>query len=775
MQKKLISGKTRRFACMVFAIILAFLLLLFSGCATADQAVGTLASNPNDSGVSVGADNPDNATPEPFGGVDVGAVSPIPIEGASIAVSVGEIDILDNGIYYIAEDSAPAPTGYDPADYTVEFTIANNGTFDVSNLSTTLTSALERTLSVFEITEPADTELAAGGSPYNSTTFEAMPVSGLSPGTYTDFVNVDYEDPNAAAGEFVFEISFTVAAAPPPIVDAETPAIGSQPQSTTVTTGQTVNLTVAASVSDGGSLSYQWFSNTTSSNTGGTAVASGGTSSTLSVPTGTAGTFYYYVVVTNTNTNVTGAQTASITSNTATVVVNAASVAPTITSANNTAVTFGTGGNFQVAATGTTPITFSVTGAPAGVTINNSTGLITIVSTVPAGTYTFALTASNGISPNPVQNFTLTVNRAPIANAGINVTAPAVNSSPDPAATIATGTGQFTAGAVTWDPFTAVFASDTQYTASMTLTASENNTFTGGLTGFATINGNPATVTNNTGTAVTLSFRFPAIPGAGGGNVEPQPTRTVPADGGSVMVGFTQVGSAVNLDLNQGTIDELLNNAANHTVMIDMTSLPWANESIKPAAALEQIARAGFALELSLPQGTALFDAPALVSITDQAGSENIGLLLSQAGRAELTQEQRNAVGPDDQVFSIRLAAGPQDIRDFNGIITITLPYSGTYPVKVWYLDAQGVLNEIKSYSYDPAAGTVSFTTSHLSFYVVGPYTEDVTPPVNSEPQPGAAVAQPLAGGTLALLIIIIAVAAAVVVFGIRKIRAKSN
>ena len=766
MRKKLISRKSQHFAGIIITLILTMTFLLLSGCATTDEPVVMGSGNPNDGVVAVGADNPEGVSPEPISGT---ATLPLPVEWSPIAVSVGDTELVDSETFYITKDSDPAQPGYDPADYTVEFTIANIGTFDLSDLSTALKSVLEKTIPDFEITEPADTELAAGGTFFNSTTFEVMPVIGLLPGTYTDVVMIDCEDSDANAWEFVFDISFTVAA---PAFDAETPRIDSQPQDTTVTTGQAVTLLVAASVTDGGTLSYQWYSNQTNSNTGGPAVG-GGTSSTFAAPTGTAGTFYYYAVVTNTNTNATGAQTAAAASNAATVVVNAAPAAPAITTADNTGVVFGIGGSFQVAASGATPVTFSLTGAPSGVTINSSTGLLSIVSTVPAGSYPFMITAGNGISPNATQNFTLTVSRAPVANAGINVTAPAVGNSPVTTATIATGTGQFTIGAVTWDPFTATFASDTRYTASLVLTASENFTFTGGLTGFATINGIAAAVTNNTGTAVTLSFQFPAIPGAGDNNGGTPPERTVPADGGSVMVGFTQDGSAVNLDLNQGTVDELLSNASHDTINIDMTGLPWANESVKPAAALAQIAGAGFALELSLPQGTALFDAPSLTSITQQAGGENIGFLLNQAGMADLTQEQRNALGSDDVIYSIRLASGSQVIRELNGNLTVTLHYGGTLPVAVWYLDSQGVLEKMDS-TYDTPTNTVSFTTDHLSFYVVGPDAAAAPPPENGD-LTEVTVSQPFSGGTLALLIAIIAVAAAVTVFGIRKIRSKTD
>ena len=104
------------------------------------------------------------------------------------------------------------------------------------------------------------------------------------------------------------------------LVNAETPVISGQPQGATVTQNGNVNLSVTASINDGGTLSYQWYSNTVNSNTGGTPV--GENSNSFSPPTNTVGTMYYYVVVKNDNTNVNGAQTVSVTSNVIAVTVN---------------------------------------------------------------------------------------------------------------------------------------------------------------------------------------------------------------------------------------------------------------------------------------------------------------------------------------------------------------------------------------------------------------------------------------------------------------------
>lgn len=84
-------------------------------------------------------------------------------------------------------------------------------------------------------------------------------------------------------------------------------------------------LSVTASVSDGGTLSYQWYSNTTATNTGGTLI-SGATSADYTPSTAVAGTLYYYCVVTNT---LAGHSPVSATSNVSgAIIVNSSCPAP---------------------------------------------------------------------------------------------------------------------------------------------------------------------------------------------------------------------------------------------------------------------------------------------------------------------------------------------------------------------------------------------------------------------------------------------------------------
>ncbi|MFT4106391.1 MAG: S-layer homology domain-containing protein [Lacrimispora sp.] len=66
--------------------------------------------------------------------------------------------------------------------------------------------------------------------------------------------------------------------------------------------------------------------------------------------------------------------------------------------------------SFQVQATGQTPFSFSLIGAPTGVSIEN-TGFVFLDGTTPAGTHTFTIKVSNDSPPDAMQNFTLIVTR----------------------------------------------------------------------------------------------------------------------------------------------------------------------------------------------------------------------------------------------------------------------------------------------------------------------------------------------------------------------------
>lgn len=189
-----------------------------------------------------------------------------------------------------------------------------------------------------------------------------------------------------------------------PVTITEPPAITTQPTDQNVPAGSTATFTAAASGYPAPTVQWQVSTDGGSTFTN----ISNATSTTLSF-TATAGDAgnQYRAVFTN------GSGTAT---------TNPASLseqqAPAFTSGNSATFTAGSSGSFAVTTSGFPNATLSESGAlPSGVTFtDNGNGTGTLAGTPAAGTggsYPITLTASNGVSPDATQSFTLTVTEAP--------------------------------------------------------------------------------------------------------------------------------------------------------------------------------------------------------------------------------------------------------------------------------------------------------------------------------------------------------------------------
>jgi|GEM_PF-2537091 len=156
-------------------------------------------------------------------------------------------------------------------------------------------------------------------------------------------------------------------------------AITTSPVNQTVCLNGTVTALTAAATGSG-IISYQWYSNTTNSTSGSTAISTA-TTSTYALSSTTAGIYYYYVVATSSSC---GTATSSV----AIFTVNALPIAGTCTAANDAC---------QVSA-GAIKVTITVAGS---------------------NTYTLAGTSST-VSPSPtVGTITTLTNPSPITASGI--------------------------------------------------------------------------------------------------------------------------------------------------------------------------------------------------------------------------------------------------------------------------------------------------------------------------------------------------------------------
>ena len=167
-----------------------------------------------------------------------------------------------------------------------------------------------------------------GGSVTGSGTIETVDqqigdidVSGLGDGTLILIVTLI--DLSGNSGAIVTDTVSKNTAAP---MDAAVPVIISDLSTTQVEYNQNAAaapLDATATVTDGGTITYQWYSNTTNSTVGATAL--GVTTPAYTPSTATVGTTYYYCVVTNTNNAATGAKAAQTISPITGIKVNSAS------------------------------------------------------------------------------------------------------------------------------------------------------------------------------------------------------------------------------------------------------------------------------------------------------------------------------------------------------------------------------------------------------------------------------------------------------------------
>jgi O-glycosyl hydrolase len=163
---------------------------------------------------------------------------------------------------------------------------------------------------------------AADGTPAEGTGATANSftpgVSTAAEGTKYYYVDVTNYNSKATGAKRATRTSSLVSVTVYDPANAQPPDITVQPQGGTFMANQQITLSVTATVISG-TLSYQWYLN---SSEGGRAIP-GGTGREYSFTQAIAATYYYYVVVTNTDTNVTGRQTTDTVSNIVTVKVEA--------------------------------------------------------------------------------------------------------------------------------------------------------------------------------------------------------------------------------------------------------------------------------------------------------------------------------------------------------------------------------------------------------------------------------------------------------------------
>jgi gliding motility-associated-like protein len=185
----------------------------------------------------------------------------------------------------------PGPISYPTAgNYTVSLsvtnecgsTIANNRTFTI-NPPPTITGTLFSCVGL--TSQLTGSATAATTNPWSSSNSSVATISatGLVTGVSGGTTTITYTNANNCKTTEVFTVN------PAPTI---TPLVSS-----TVCIGGTPNVLSFTISGAAGTPTYQWYSNTTNSNTGGSIIF-GETNTTFNPPNSVAGTFYYYCIIT---------------------------------------------------------------------------------------------------------------------------------------------------------------------------------------------------------------------------------------------------------------------------------------------------------------------------------------------------------------------------------------------------------------------------------------------------------------------------------------------
>jgi uncharacterized repeat protein (TIGR02543 family) len=474
----------------------------------------------------------------------------------------------------------------------------------------------------------------------------------------------------------------------PPVITTGTIS-GTVTDGTNPISGATVSLAVSGSV----------YSATT---------AGGGNYSILNVPAGTG----YTVTASKTGYDSGSATNVSVTANTTTSDVN---ITLTVVSPATHTVSLSAypsaGGNVTGGGTCNEGVSVTVTAtANSGYTFINWTESDVQVSTNAAYTFTMG-TLDRNLTANFLANPTYTVTFDSLGGSSVssinNITSGSKISAP--AAPIKTG---FTFGGwykESWCTNAWNFSTDT-VTRSITLYAKW--TYNGGG-------------------------------GSGGGGRStptpiPEPKLTV-----QVLDSKGNVSGSVNLRLDNNTgiaafevNPALLNSTFDKsaaddkgikTVVINVPDLDGA-KAYEPMLPASFVAAGDASKAVKIKTGVATVTIPGnMLNMADTGGVQNVALTIAAGDKSKLDAAVQSQVGNRPVIeLNLKVDGKQTNWNNDSAPVTVAVPYTPTAEeltnpesILIWYIDGSGKAISVPNGHYNASAGTVTFTTTHFSYYAV--------------------------------------------------------
>ncbi|MCL2188236.1 MAG: copper amine oxidase N-terminal domain-containing protein [Defluviitaleaceae bacterium] len=201
----------------------------------------------------------------------------------------------------------------------------------------------------------------------------------------------------------------------------------------------------------------------------------------------------------------------------------------------------------------------------------------------------------------------------------------------------------------------------------------------------------------------------------------------------SAVIDGEEISVALTADEIENLIDAVLDaifnamqagEAYEPTVVLDFTSdaFDGATSVALPGELWEAVGDANLGLTLNLPAGAMYFAPSAVANIGSQAGAEVVASISNVDAAEALSPVQQAAVtatGDNALVMQITLTVDGEYVTNLGGMLEVTVPHEGLFPAAVWRITAEGTL-ELLNANYNAQAGTVTFLTNRLSFFVIG-------------------------------------------------------
>jgi hypothetical protein len=220
----------------------------------------------------------------------------------------------------------------------------------------------------------------------------------------------------------------------------------------------------------------------------------------------------------------------------------------------------------------------------------------------------------------------------------------------------------------------------------------------------------------------------PTTPGGGAGGAGSEPEVSVTTDVEAEVtdgIAVVEVETVVITNLISEARDE---GATNIAISVTNTEEVERVEVNLTVGSVQEIANGDMSLTVSSDVATITIDTETLAGLTAGANvGETVTLIVEMVDNAsELNTRQQTIVG-DNPVISLMITVGDYMVRDFVGVVTVTMPFTPPASVAaadydlltVYYIDDAGNIRELVGARYDARTGTITFTTTHFSMFFV--------------------------------------------------------